>query len=270
MKAKFIFEKFEQDSDPIEDMGIGAFQMNVEMKGDFEGSEQYEKKKAKSWIFRDIQALKAKGTIDTERVFLYIDLTNDDHIYFEDFYEAGGYKNTNNYASIISPLIGKENVTEDFIEELEQYDGIILCVLRVYQKLLSKKFKKSINEKFEEESDPVKDMGIGGNVNFEQKALKTIRDNKIRNTHEQRIKWLNYLTSLTGKSITGIFDKVPYAHAREKIKKTNRITFVIDAHESVLKGTELYFYNKKVDATSSHDAIYDIYKVLPEEYYLIK
>jgi len=126
-----------------------------------------------------------------------------------------------------------------------------------------------IFEKFTDESDPIADMRIGGNVNFEKKALKTIRNEKIRYPGDRREKWSTYLRSLEGKSITGVFEKVSYARAKT-FSKTDRITFIINTFESYLDGTELYFYNKKSEATSSVDARYDIYKVLPEEYYLIK
>jgi len=120
-------------------------------------------------------------------------------------------------------------------------------------------------EKFEDITDPIRDMGIGGNVNFEKAALKTIRNMKAANRSK---KWSKFLTSTKGKSISGIFEKVPYARGKV-IGKTNRITFVISDYNSYLDGTEIYLYDKKTEATSSADATYNIYRVLPEENYLI-
>jgi len=88
-------------------------------------------------------------------------LTNDDHIYFEDFYQSGGPSGKNDYAVIESPLIGTETITNEFMEELEQHGGIIRSVLNIYEKLLSKKKEKHVDEKFTDKGDPIKDMGIG-------------------------------------------------------------------------------------------------------------
>ena len=50
MRAKFVFEKFEEKSDPIEDMGIGRpFEFDVEFKDDFVDEGHKEKRNTKSW-----------------------------------------------------------------------------------------------------------------------------------------------------------------------------------------------------------------------------
>jgi phage-related protein len=124
-------------------------------------------------------------------------------------------------------------------------------------------------EKFDEVSDPVHDMSIGSNVNFKTEALKTIQNDKIKDFGKKRDKWQVFLNSLKGKIISGIFEQVKAV--REKpFKKTNRITFTINDYNSYLNGAELYFFDKKAEATSSRDAVFNIYRVLPEENYLIK
>jgi len=187
-----LFEAFEEESDPIEDMGIGALKFDVEMKGDFEGSEQYEKKKVKNWIFNDIQVLTVEGSIDTESAYLEFNFTNNDRLIFEDFYSSGGpMRDDNNYAYITlqTPEVYKFNVTEEFMELLEQYGGVAYNVLKLYEKIKSKRIKngvkESVNETFKEESDPIVDLGIGPLYQYFTVKSSTFADSLVHHFIEK-------------------------------------------------------------------------------------
>jgi hypothetical protein len=99
-----------------------------------------------------------------------------------------------------------------------------------------KLIREHINERFQEESDPIKDMGIGG-ISFEDIARKTIQNNKLINGRD---KWLTYLKSLIRKKITGKF----YIF-NDGEKQLIQHTFIIADFVSYLKGTELVFKDQE-------------------------
>jgi hypothetical protein len=87
--------------------------------------------------------------------------------------------------------------------------------------------REYINEKFTADSDPIRDLGIGG-INFEEIALKTAR------TGDTGLKvWLDYLHNIIGKTITGMF-----ARQNKKIK-----TFQIYTYTSYRKGSRLVLFD---------------------------
>lgn len=94
--------------------------------------------------------------------------------------------------------------------------------------------RENINEKFKEESDPIKDMNIG-TVCISDIAKKTIQNKKIRNgSHE----WYIYLNSLIGKKITGKFLPV-YRYINNRKRKVNEYTIIIKNFRSYNEGTEI-------------------------------
>jgi hypothetical protein len=98
---------------------------------------------------------------------------------------------------------------------------------KIYQ---PRDLKESLNEKFTEESDPIHDLGIGYNVDFEEIANNTIRNAK--NKYGQT-KWIEYLRSITGKTITGYFKN-------EKGIKTFKITYAM----SMLKASKIEIWDE--------------------------
>jgi hypothetical protein len=101
--------------------------------------------------------------------------------------------------------------------------------------------REHINEKFTSDSDPIKDMGIGG-ISIEEMAQKTIRNKKLKGT-AGLYKWREYLNSLVGKKITGKFVKFSSLETR----KTNidEYTFIIRDYYSFYGGTEVGFKDDK-------------------------
>ena len=105
---------------------------------------------------------------------------------------------------------------------------------------------KHIFEKFEEDSDAIHDMGIGGiEVNFEEQR------NKFRVRSDMH-GWLDYLRSFRGKTITGPFKN----EDDEKIT----LEFEIGLYDSRMWGTEIYFRDKVTNAP---------YRIINDENYFI-
>jgi hypothetical protein len=92
--------------------------------------------------------------------------------------------------------------------------------------------RENINEKFKEESDPIRDMAIG-TVSLHEIAKKTIGNKKLRNGKNQ---WRNYLHSLIGKKITG---KFYIAYDDKTTRKLKEYTFIIKSCHSYFDGTEI-------------------------------
>ena len=82
-------------------------------------------------------------------------------------------------------------------------------------------------EKFTEDSDPIHDLRIGS-INFEEKAKETIRNDEKPMGHSE---WINYLYSLKGKTITGIF------------KNHSKIAIKIRTFESYREGRLINFFD---------------------------
>jgi hypothetical protein len=96
---------------------------------------------------------------------------------------------------------------------------------------------KFVNERtgFIEDSDPIKDMGIGAEiVNFADKRLNTIK------ARTNLTKWLSFLRSLEGKTIEGNF-KVDdyYNHTSNESAK-----FLITRIESYSAGESILLFDK--------------------------
>lgn len=96
---------------------------------------------------------------------------------------------------------------------------------------------KFVNEKFIDDSDPIKDMGIGTyRVNF-QEVYDDINP-KIHLTN-----WLKYLESLVGKHINGKFkNKRSKQIGQETISSEE---FLIMVCNSLNSGDEIYFTDNK-------------------------
>lgn len=95
--------------------------------------------------------------------------------------------------------------------------------------------KEHINEKFVEDSDPIKDMGIGKLINLYEKAKELTGSDDL-----YLYRWVDYYTSLNGKTISGYFIKgLNFDNFRES-------NFNIDVHR------HKKFYKIKIKDASSH------------------
>lgn len=102
-----------------------------------------------------------------------------------------------------------------------------------------KLIREYINERFEEESDPINDMGIGA-VSFYEIAQKTIRNRKI-SVFDALNKWSTYLESLQGKKIMGKF----YVYTNNvKSPKLALCEFIVKDCTSYRKGSYIMFSGK--------------------------
>ena len=136
MRAKFVNEEFTEDSDPIEDLGIGLIHhyFNINKTSDNiyyfieKGPNFVEKNKPTTYIY----SVK-KGNVYRKHPDLYAhqELRSNSYAF---------NKGNSNKMAIPDNL----NAAKEFI--ISHY---------------LKKLKKSLNEKFTEDSDPIADMGIG-------------------------------------------------------------------------------------------------------------
>jgi hypothetical protein len=102
-----------------------------------------------------------------------------------------------------------------------------------------------IFEKFEDESDPIKDMGIGGTkINF------TNMRNEMPSKTDLN-KWLAFFSSLEGKTIVGELKN-------NLTGKAEKVEFKISSSISKFWGTEIHLYDNN-----------DSYTVINKENYLV-
>ena len=130
MKAKYIYEKFIEDTDPIQDMGIGMMNKPIDFKTEEDALE-----------------------------FLYGITTK--------------IVKVNSIMDIFNPKYTKKRgngiILIYYYEQLSNYwynyvtiNGDVKSLYsETFKKIVLKNQKKSVNEKFTEDSDPIKDMGIG-------------------------------------------------------------------------------------------------------------
>jgi len=147
MNAKFINEKFKEDSDPIKDMGIGLqyiFNKDKQLHGQISSVESSEilfgdkHHDIESYlIYRIISNCISDNdfSVNSMKQFLNTCITNEVHQSMTRFY----YR---------APLNDYEKIKKNIIRAFKRIYNIDLGV-------------KSINEKFKEDSDPIKDMDIG-------------------------------------------------------------------------------------------------------------
>ena len=141
-----INESFTDESDPIDDIGIGILKVHRDFEDNF---------KRYDWIIFILPKLLRKKAIP-EDVLTYI---NDSH-----------------------PILNRETYYETIREYIEEYttcNGEVTWDSSVLALMIRVKLN-STNESFAEESDPIRDMGIGINI-YEHRDFKTTK---------QRNEWL--------------------------------------------------------------------------------
>jgi len=138
MRAKFINEKFEKESDPIKDMGIGEVAIRKLFKKELRKFIK-EHIKHKNYTFErglsDAYRVIEKNNFDIEKSL--IDLVNEHQnwIYSYDYLDSTSH-----------------------IKDIKAAFSAILTFIQGFKEYY---LKESLNEKFEKESDPIRDMGIG-------------------------------------------------------------------------------------------------------------
>jgi len=141
MRAKFINEKFTEDSDPIHDMGIGL----LYHKHDFKSYEEMHE-----WMY--------------EMMPIILNIKNIEQL-LPDYPGSYGLniKYADKYKNYIDTYFTIHGVRPEY------YFGIFADYIR--KRLNEKKnIKESLNEKFTEEGDPIKQMNIG----YSERMLNTM------------------------------------------------------------------------------------------------
>jgi hypothetical protein len=131
---QYINEKFEEESDPIKDMGIGLYTVR-----DFESME-----KAIEFLISVLPNITKEHDLNK---FLNKSLS------------GGAFINHKLWEAELWPYIQKYIHIEhlDFLKWVGKFGNIA----QELRKAIEKKLGKNVNEKFVEDSDPVRDLGIG-------------------------------------------------------------------------------------------------------------
>jgi hypothetical protein len=197
MRAKFIYEKFTEDSDPIHDMGIGVF-----TKRNFNNINDIAKLLVKFMPF----------VLHTDKIPDDIIITSGSSKFSS--FRWDYYWELEHYCK---KYIRLKNINVGF--NVDIFEKVVNILLKMgYPKKILKDnpiFKnpheKEIYEKFTEEGDPIHDMDIGVSVNLYKKALELTYNDSNNLTG-----WINYLESLRGKTIVGYFKKGIYKDIKDK------------------------------------------------------
>ena len=165
MRAKLVNEKFTEDSDPIRDMGIGIFHPH-----DFKNRKEFD-----NFLADVLPFILKKDTIPE-------DILNDPGVYISHKYVPQILNYIEKYCTI-------EGHEADFWFEpfhlllKKQYPELLSWIVdgdREY-KPITKLKTNTVSEKFIENSDPVKDMGIGlkGAEIWAQQMVSALEDHKV-------------------------------------------------------------------------------------------
>ena len=159
-----LYEKFVQDSDPIADMGIGMINKIKE----------WIKSIGREFIEEDLLCICARHG-KTEFVKYLLDAGVDVH---EDGDRALRFASENGHTEIVKLLLdagADVHADGDWALQLASYYGHVDVVKilkdHIAKEKKNKVVKESLNEKFVQDSDPIKDLGIGifGPNNFNNK-----------------------------------------------------------------------------------------------------
>jgi len=136
MRAKFIYEKFTDESDPIHDMGIGIFYPRT-----FKNTLELHK-----WIIRCLPAILGEECIPD-------DIIRDKKWYINEKYDGKIDIFSEKYLRIESLKDFSHNYNPQLLHKM--------LMRRGYRVGYSWPIKKNLFEKFTDESDPIRDMNIG-------------------------------------------------------------------------------------------------------------
>ena len=171
MKAKFIQEKFVEDSDPVEDLGIGIRHMFNSLKDGDVLLIVKDLKITDGWA-AGVDILPKGGIILVHEVEHKDDIID---IAYTQFKNIENYKKKLPSVQLGGRTVDREKwtISFDFFKEH-------------FRRIDPKKLEESLNEKFTEDSDPVEDLGIGSVKKLfqnlkEKDILVTIKPLQITN-----------------------------------------------------------------------------------------
>ena len=151
-------EKFTQDSDPIEDMGIGI----EEKLKKFAKKQNIDNYATSIRTYYDVLLAYAAEYGELELVKYLLKQKNADIHVVDDF--PLRYAVMNGHYDIVKYLLnnGKFELRNLYITlEWAKEENHINIIKLIEKYIRRKKVKESVNEKFTEESDPIEDLGIG-------------------------------------------------------------------------------------------------------------
>jgi len=160
----------------------------------------------------------------------------------------------------ISGRILRQDVLNDDYENFQtNYPGYNDYTIKKIWTTLKGIVTEELHEKFEEKTDPVKDMGIGAQeLNFKEK-----RNEIMPYTNPKTMEtWLYFMISLKGKKIVGdfeILDKSRLFDAKD-LEKIKNLTLIIDDAKSYMNAKYIVIVDKKTGKE---------YRIIPEETYLL-
>lgn len=225
-----IFEKFKEDSDPIKDLDIGYLIVKIPCRATYHGKE--DGKDNWSWSAESMD------------------------------FHFGQYlpKYIKEYDINFEPLPPKTIDSRDGSLKISGIRKNVITFIKLLYSLNNNQLKEfiknytineSLNEKFTEEGDPISDLRIGfEEINFHEKSKKLV-------SRENLGPWLEYLNSLVGRTIEGLFFKKDYEYKGPLNAKHYK--FKIKYYNSYMYGSSIFFTD--TDGIS--------YEVLKEENYYI-
>jgi len=151
---EYIFEKFEKESDPIKDLGIG-FEREIKEWCEDEYSGIYNRESALIFSCFDGKAEYVEFLIDAG-----VDPTTNNNSPLK-------WATRTNNINVVKILLEKGGISKEALEYVINFLDSLRFLeknnasIKYLKKYYNKKFNEKIDEKFEEKSDPISDMGIG-------------------------------------------------------------------------------------------------------------
>jgi hypothetical protein len=200
MRAKFIYEKFTEEADPIRDMGIGLY-----TKRNFDNG-----KDACKFIISILPIILRtknipKDIIQTQTYWTHPKYDKRMDAYIEKYIWVKGEEFGWDEYSILHKMLREMGFSE------------------------SAKQRKKLHEKFTEAGDPIADMGIG--INHLKKELRPLRLNRVLNAMNDKDVVL--IERIFNKKI----DEIYYLGSQEKDdgEHIDKIISLIDAGKKIIE-----------------------------------
>lgn len=204
MKAKFVNEKFTDYSDPIKDMGIGEIEVNFKK------------------MYNDIKPIQ-----NLQKWVDYISSFNGKII-------SGRFIKNKSKKILFNKFKIKEVSSRNYGDEIYFYDENLnyFCVVKSENYAISRSIKECINEKFNDDTDPIKDMGIGGFITNKREIISMYNGN----VSGYYLTYNNYLRAYHPNSKKPLWD---FADEHEGLNKNNKSLVhwrIIDLYMGIRSG----------------------------------
>lgn len=240
MRARFVYEKFEEDSDPIRDMNIGIKGMIPELEKRYQN------------IVKNIKS-KYSYLLSSEQIPFAVDILNfitshKDHTLHDRVGWVNLYHEFPNFSS--KDLLK----VKDIIQKHEKL---------LFGKVMSESTK--LSEKFQEDSDPIKDLGIGTRELI-KKDLDTIKGGDAFTVYDKIYK--QYCADKDDKYLMPIVRVV----VQTILKLYHSSYYSLDNVETVYKkvlNSEFKFRTQYLTETSKQRTNVCAKKILKERYGLV-